>query len=84
MDLPVETRIFSLTALKSGDLQPKHLLSYEIKLFFFQGFQRELEKTKISVMSSHFLTLSFSTVTVGILGAEQKDHTNSESEVTFS
>lgn len=82
----METRIFSLTASKSGDLQPKHLLSYEMNLFFFffQGFQRELEKTKILVMSSHFLTLSFSTVTVGILGAEQKDHTNSESEVTFS
>lgn len=39
---------------------------------------------KILVMSSRFLTLSFSSVTVGILGAEQKDHTNSGSEITFS
>lgn len=33
MDLPVETRLFSLATVKSGELRPKHLLSYEIRHF---------------------------------------------------
>lgn len=39
---------------------------------------------KIFVMSSHFLASSFSSVTMGILGTEQKDHSNSGSKLTFS
>lgn len=39
---------------------------------------------KISVMSSHFLASSFSSVTIGVPGTEQEDHTNSGSKVTFS
>lgn len=53
---------------------------------FYQEIQRGLEKMKILVMNSHllhFLTSPFSSVTAGILGTEQKDHTNYESKVFF-
>lgn len=33
MDVSVQTRLFSLATMKNGDLQPKHLVSYDLKHF---------------------------------------------------
>lgn len=85
MHLPVASRLFFfLRQLWRVEIFDPNIYFVMKRSILWRSPNGGGKKRQILVMCSHFLASLFSSVTVGILGTEQKNLINSEYKVTFS